>query len=72
MIDEAVVICPVIPTGLPKVCPISIRRRLDINIGIPVINLEKAKVGSTIFPVCEGFLIVSPLKAISLSYSFTK
>ena len=67
--DEAVVICPVMPMELPKVVPISMSSRLDIIPGIPVTNLEKERIGRTILPGCEGLSIVSLLKIISLAYS---
>jgi hypothetical protein len=49
--DEIVLTCPVTPTVVLNVCPISISNIPIRTLGIPDIILDSESVGSTIFPI---------------------
>ena len=60
--DEAVEICPVTPTELPNVFPISMRSSPDIIPGIPVTNLDMNRAGRTILSDSDWLSFFSLLK----------
>ena len=48
--EEAMLICPVIPTGLPNDCPISINKSPNTMLGVPDTKFIRNRVGSTNLP----------------------